>query len=343
MKIVILGLNGFIGSSLLPRLLEETPYHIVGMDLEDHKLTPHLNHPRLTFKRGDMVAEAAWVEEQIATADVLLPLAAIANPALYVQDPLRVFALDFEANLPLVRHCVTHKTRLIFPSTSEVYGMCPDDAFHEETSLLVTGPIGKQRWIYSASKQLLDRVIYAHGVRDGLDYTLFRPFNWIGPFQDTLDLTQGGVGRVVVQFLGAIVRGLPLSLVDGGTQRRCFTDIEDALTALLKIIHNDQGRATQKIFNIGNPHNDATIGTLAQMLLDKVKAHPLCPPQAHETVLQVMPSATHYGEGYQDVNLRVPHIEAIHQALRWRPQIDLDTSLSRLVEYHLTRLYPANP
>jgi nucleoside-diphosphate-sugar epimerase len=203
----------------------------------------------------------------------------------------------------------------------------------------VTGPIHKQRWIYSASKQLLDRVIYAHGIRDGLDYTLFRPFNWIGPLQDTLDLESGGCGRVVVQFLGCILRGLPLPLVDGGLQRRCFTDIADGTSALLALIDNPQGRASGKIFNIGNPTNDASIGTLAHMLLDTVRTHPLCPPQAHQARLQEIPSASHYGTAYQDVAMRVPKIEALQQATGWQPRVDLATSLREIVAYHLTRLY----
>src|SRR5439155_1336145 len=83
-----------------------------------------------------------------------VPLVAIANPAQYVTHPLRVFELDFEANLDVVRHCVKYGKRLIFPSTSEIYGMSPDAVLDEEASPLVYGPINKQRWIYAASKQL---------------------------------------------------------------------------------------------------------------------------------------------------------------------------------------------
>ncbi|UNM06335.1 MAG: NAD-dependent epimerase/dehydratase family protein [Holosporaceae bacterium] len=73
-----------------------------------------------------------------------------------------------------------YKKRIIFPSTSEVYGMSSDTPFDEEKSNLVLGPIHKQRWIYSCAKQMLDRVIYAYGIHEKLDYTLFRPFNWLG-------------------------------------------------------------------------------------------------------------------------------------------------------------------
>ncbi|WP_164084363.1 NAD-dependent epimerase/dehydratase family protein, partial [Stenotrophomonas maltophilia] len=79
------------------------------------------------------------------------------------RNPLRVFELDFEENLRIVRYCVKYGKRVVFPSTSEVYGMCQDPDFDEDRSNLVVGPINKQRWIYSVSKQLLDRVIWAYG------------------------------------------------------------------------------------------------------------------------------------------------------------------------------------
>ena len=87
-----------------------------------------------------------------ACANARLPLVAIATPIEYTRNPLRVFELDFEENLKLVRYCVKYKKRVIFPSTSEVYGMCPDAAFDEYSSNFVLGPISKDRWIYSCSK-----------------------------------------------------------------------------------------------------------------------------------------------------------------------------------------------
>ena len=111
------------------------------------------------------------------------------------------------------------------------------------------GPINKPRWIYSCAKQLMDRVIHAYGMQEGLDYTLFRPFNWIGAGLDSINTAKEGSSRVITQFLGHIVRGEPIKLVDGGTQKRAFTYIDDGIAALLKIIenrgrHRDAARST---------------------------------------------------------------------------------------------------
>src|SRR5512144_2621690 len=168
LKVLILGANGFIGSSLTEAILREKDWEVYGMDVGRHKLNGLLDHPRCTFVEGDITINREWIEYHVKKCDVVITLVAIANPAQYVTDPLRVFELDFEANLAIARQCVKYKKRLIHASTSEVYGMSPDAELSEETSAMVYGPIDKQRWIYACSKQLLDRVIFAHGVRDGL-------------------------------------------------------------------------------------------------------------------------------------------------------------------------------
>jgi len=163
LNVLIIGANGFIGNSLVEAILNEKDWSISALDLASNHLTPFLSNPRFKFKEGDMRENVSWIESQIEQCDVMLPLAAIATPATYVNNPLQIFELDFEANLDLIRQCVKHKKRVVFPSTSEVYGMCPDEAFDEDTSQLVLGPISMQRWIYSCSKQMMDRIIYAYG------------------------------------------------------------------------------------------------------------------------------------------------------------------------------------
>ena len=107
--------------------------------------------------------------------------------------------------------------------------MCGDSEFNPYESNLVLGPLTKPRWIYSCAKQLMDRVIAAYGQQQGFDYTLFRPFNWIGSGLDSLHTPKEGSSRVVTQFLGHIARGEEIKLVDGGQQRRSFTDVSDGM------------------------------------------------------------------------------------------------------------------
>jgi nucleoside-diphosphate-sugar epimerase len=335
MKILILGANGFIGSHLCEDILAKTDWTLYAMDLADSNLAACLGNSRFHFLKGDMRVEKEWVTKQIQQCDVVLPLVAIATPLTYVQDPLRIFELDFEANLEIIRQCVKYKKRLIFPSTSEVYGMCPDVEFDEEESHLVTGPIHKERWIYSTSKQLLDRVIYAYGKHHELQYSLFRPFNWYGPRLDNIFNPKPGGSRVLTQFIGNILRGEDIQLVNGGEQKRCFMHIDDGISALLKIIENKESAATQRIFNIGNPVENISIRTLAEMLVGYIKHYPLHAEAASQTTLVDVSSDAYYGSGYQDVTLRVPAIERARKYLGWVPVVNLQDGLRRTLDFYL--------
>jgi nucleoside-diphosphate-sugar epimerase len=336
MNILMIGANGFIGSHLSEAILLKTDWHIYAMDLTQDKLGDAVHHPRFHLQLGDMTKETAWITQQIQHCDVILPLVAIATPALYVQDPLRVFALDFEANLEIVRQCVRYRKRIIFPSTSEVYGMSADTEFDEEKSHFVTGPVHKERWIYSTSKQLLDRLIYAYGKHEGLAYSLFRPFNWYGPRLDNVFNPKPGGSRVLTQFIGNILRGEPISLVNGGQQQRCFTYIDDGIDALLRIIENKNGIADQRIFNIGNPQENVSIRQLAEKLVSMIiDFYPSYADAARTVQLIDVDAKTYFGEGYQDVTLRVPAIYRAKKYLAWQPIIDMGTGLRKTLDYYL--------
>ena len=331
-KILILGVNGFIGHHLSNRILANTDWSVYGMDMSSERVEHLLDNPRFKFFEGDITINREWIEYHIRKCDVILPLVAIATPATYVREPLRVFELDFEANLPIVRACVKHRKRLLFPSTSEVYGMCADDEFDPESSPLVYGPINKPRWIYACSKQLMDRIIHAYGTGEGLDYTLFRPFNWIGPGLDSIHTAKEGSSRVITQFLGHIVRGEPIRLVDGGSQKRAFTYVDDGIDALMRIIENPQGRATGRIYNIGNPANNYSVRELATMMLALAQHYPEYRDNVGKVELIETSSGDYYGKGYQDVQNRVPKIDNTMADLDWAPKVAMDDALARIFD-----------
>jgi len=332
MKVLILGVNGFIGHHLSKRIMAETSWDVYGMDMQSDRLTDVLDNERFHFFEGDITINREWIEYHIRKCDTVLPLVAIATPATYVREPLRVFELDFEANLPIVRSCVKYRKRLVFPSTSEVYGMCPDREFDPESSHLVYGPINMPRWIYACSKQLIDRVIWGYGMQEGLNFTLFRPFNWIGAGLDSINAQKEGSSRVITQFLGHIVRGQPIQLVDGGKQKRAFTHVDDGIDALMKIIANKNGIATAKIYNVGNPRNNYSVRELAEMMIKLALEYPEYRTMAKRVKLVHATSTAYYGKGYQDIQHRVPGIANTTRDLRWRPKIGMIAALRRVFE-----------
>ncbi len=337
MKILILGVNGFIGNSLAAKILRDTDWEIYGMDIKADKINACLGNERFRFVEGDISINREWIEYHVKKCDIVMPLVAIATPATYVREPLKVFELDFEENLKVVRLCVKYRKRLLFPSTSEVYGMCQDPEFVEDESNLILGPIRKQRWIYSASKQLLDRVIWAYGFQQGLRFTLFRPFNWIGPKLDelTTDPEKEGSSRVVTQFISSLLLGEPIRLVDGGNQRRCFTYIDDGIDCLIRIIEDKNNNCNGEIFNIGNPKNEATIKELAYKLKGLFEAHPSTKNARKRSEIIEVFSKEFYGEGYQDIDRRVPSVKKAKALLGWEPRVDLDAALKKTLEYYL--------
>ncbi len=340
-RICILGVNGFIGHHLSKRILADTDWEVYGMDMSSERVAELLAHPRFRFFEGDITINREWIEYHIRKCDVVLPLVAIATPAMYVREPLRVFELDFEANLPIVRSCVKHGKRILFPSTSEVYGMCADEAFDPYASNLVLGPIDKQRWIYACSKQLMDRVIWAYGSMGQLDFTLFRPFNWIGAGLDSIHTAKEGSSRVITQFLGHIARGEPIRLVDRGTQKRAFTYIDDGIAALMKIIENRRGVASGRIYNIGNPKNNFSVRELAEMMVALAKTYPEYRRNAAKVKLVDTSAATYYGTGYQDGGNRVPKIDNTKKDLGGAPKVDMKTALKHIFDSYRGQLEEA--
>jgi len=333
-RVLILGVNGFIGNHLSERLLRDDRYEIYGLDIGSDAIERLRSHPNFHYVEGDISIHTEWIEYHIKKCDVVLPLVAIATPIEYTRNPLRVFELDFEENLKLVRYCVKYNKRVIFPSTSEVYGMCQDQYFDEDTSNLVVGPVNKQRWIYSVSKQLLDRVIWAYGDK-GLKFTLFRPFNWMGQRLDRLDSARIGSSRAITQLILNLVEGTPIRLFDGGEQKRCFTDIADGIEALARIIDNENGVCDGQIINIGNPENEASIRQLGEELLCQFEAHPLrgnFPPFAG---FRDVESKAFYGTGYQDVAHRKPSIENAKRLLDWEPTVEMSETIGNTLDFFL--------
>ena len=334
-RVLILGVNGFIGNHLSERLLASGRYEVFGLDLSSSSVGRLLPHPGFHFSEGDISIHREWIEYHVSKCDIVLPLVAIATPIEYVRNPLGVFELDFEENLRIVRYCVKYGKRLVFPSSSEVYGMSEDPVFDEDRTNLVLGPIRKQRWIYACSKQLLDRVIWALGDKEGLRFTLFRPFNWIGPRLDSLESARIGSSRAITQLILNLTEGTPIQLVDGGEQRRCFTDVEDGIEALFAILEDRDRVCDGKIINLGNPANEASIRELAEVLVEQFSRHPLRARFPPFPGFRTVESREFYGPGYEDLQYRTPSIENARRLLGWEPRVGLGTAVEKTLDFFL--------
>jgi nucleoside-diphosphate-sugar epimerase len=329
MRILMLGAGGFIGSNLVEHLCRSQvdDYEIVGVDISDEKV-PEVGGDRFSFHNVDFTEP--FVTEELKRADVVIDLVAYANPSVYVESPLETFRLNFLQNLKIVDLCVEHRKRLIQYSTCEVYGRPSGEAYSEDHSELICGPVTKQRWIYSAGKQLLERVIHAYGLEGQLDYGIIRPFNFIGPRFDYL-VPAGNKGgpRVFAQFMSALLTGGPMFLVDGGEQRRSFTHIDDASRGLETILHHPSAR--NQVFNIGNPNNDISIRELALLMQDVYRDLTGTPSNCQLVEIE---GEKFYGPGYED-HTRVPADITKLRSLGWEPQHRLRETLEQIMGWYL--------
>ncbi len=333
MRLFVTGINGFIGTHLLEAALPSTDWEISGVDISSSNLAPYEGEPRFSFRRGDIFKDDALLEAEVAKADAVLPLAGIAKPAYYIKRPVWTFELDFEQNLKIVRLCAKHGRRVIFPSTSEVYGMSGGE-LREDESRLVVGPVAKTRWIYSCSKQMMDRLLFAYGQETGLRFSIFRPFNCVGPRLDTFRDAEERRARSVTQLLCDMTRRRRISLVNGGLQRRSFTWIGDGIEGLMAVLRNDKGRADGEIFNIGNPANNCSMKELAETLIEEAKNFPQFREAAGAAELEIIPAALYYGENYDDMEDRLPSVAKIERRLGWKPKTGLRETLRRTIAWY---------
>lgn len=330
MKILIIGVGGFIGSNLADYLIERGEHEVVGVDVTNEKLYG-IEGPSFTYIDADVTKSNELADKLVSEADVVVDLIAYANPSIYVESPLEVVQLNFFENLKITEMCIRHGKRLFQYSTSEVYGKAGRTGFYsEDDSDLVMGPTGKQRWIYASGKQYLERIIHAHGLRGDLEYTIVRPFNFVGPRFDYL-VEAGSLGgpRVFAHFMSALITGGPIYLVDGGEQRRSFTHIADASDAFTVMLESPE--AVNQIYNIGNPATDTSIRDLAIYMMELYEE--LTGKKAQNEIIEIS-GEDFYGVGYEDMNRVPPDISKL-RALGWEPIRGMHQTFADAIEYNL--------
>jgi UDP-apiose/xylose synthase len=340
-RVGVLGAGGFLGSHLVSALLALEEDEIDVVDLTFAKL--ETADPRVRKITG-RIDQPGLIGEIVDRCHTVFSLTALCNPALYNTTPLEVIDASYTDLLPLVERCATTGTRLIHFSTCEVYGRSalddsarPMGAMNEETTGFFLGPVHRERWTYACAKQLLERVIWAHGHHRALDFTIVRPFNVIGPRMDFLPGIDGeGVPRVLACFINALLRGRELRLVNGGSQKRSFIAVQDFTDAVVRILQRPEA-CRGEILNIGNPANETTIRKLAESI---ARVFSVQVPGAPAARLQDVSGEELYGPGYDDSQQRIPDIGKAQALLSWQPRLTLEQALPSIVSDYVARYQP---
>ncbi len=314
MNILITGGAGFVGSFICESHLERGD-SVVALDLSDGSKINHLlDNPDFRFLQGSITDELL-MDREIRACDVIYHLAAIADPRVYVEDPLRTMEMDLVAGLQVVEAASRYGKKIVFTSTSEVYGRNPKIPWAEDDDR-VLGSTSVNRWCYATSKAAVEHFILAHRQRNALEFVIFRLFNVYGPRLDSL-----GAGRVIPIFLHRFFNGLPVQVHGDGRQTRTFCYVEDAVEGMVQSAMSPA--AANSILNVGTDR-EVSVLEIAETLKRLGGFDSDIEFVTHESV---------FGTSYEDIPRRVPDLSRIHGLVGWSAETSLDDGLEKTIEY----------
>jgi UDP-glucose 4-epimerase len=314
-RIVVTGGAGFIGSYVCEELLRRK-HEVVAIDTSSGAKVDHLrSNPRFHFIQSS-IADAQCLDEELQKASMVFHLAAIADPKQYVLNPLSVLNINLRCSIELFRLAARHGVKVIFTSTSEIYGVNPRIPW-KETDQRVLGSTHISRWCYSTAKAACEHYLYALAKEEGLRFVIYRFFNVYGPRLDDL-----GDGRVMTMFLKNFLLNKPVEVHGDGKQTRTFFYVTDAVDAVVRLAFLK--RAEGQVFNIGNDR-EVTILELANRMKKVGK---------FKSPIRLVSYHKAFGDGFEDVTRRCPDISKIKQYIHWRPKVGLDEGLRRIIDYY---------
>ncbi len=316
MRVLITGGAGFVGSHLAEALLDRGDEVFIIDNLSTGSIdnVVHLKaHPRFHYTI-DSVSNEPVVAELIDRADIVVHLAAAVGVKLIVEQPVHTIETNVHGTEVVLKHANKKKKLVLIASTSEVYGKSADVPFREDADL-VLGPTAKHRWAYACSKLIDEFLALAYWKERKLPVIVVRLFNTVGPRQT------GRYGMVIPNFVRQALAGHPITVFGDGTQSRSFTYVGDVVRAMVALI--DEPRAVGQVFNVGNG-NEITIRELAE----KVKKM-----TGSSSEIVTVPYDQAYEAGFEDMPRRVPDIGRIQALVGYRPTVDLDETLTRVIEH----------
>ena len=316
MKVLVTGGAGFIGSHLAEALLNAGHYVTVIDDLSTGRLQniQHLiNQPLFDFA-VETITNRIVMDRLVSECDLIFHLAAAVGVKLIVQEPVRTIETNVMATETVLRTALRYRVKVLVASTSEVYGKGTSFPFSEDDDI-VLGPTSRNRWAYAASKMVDEFLSFAYFRQYGLPIVNFRLFNTIGPRQT------GRYGMVAPNFVRQALAGDPITVYGDGRQSRCFCDVSDAVRALMALAECTD--AEGQLFNIGSTE-EITILDLAKKTIELTGS---------SSQIEFLSYDEAYGPGFEDMHRRVPDIRKIFNFLSWAPQISLDQTLRRIIEY----------
>ncbi len=223
----------------------------------------------------------------------------------------------------MMQAAAEHGVRLIYSSTSEVYGKQANGSLTEEDDLILGSP-SKSRWTYAISKSYGEALVAGYHNRDGLDGTVVRFFNTVGPRQT------GIYGMVLPRFVSQALRGDELTVYGSGAQTRCFTHVKDTVAAIWALCESDQARG--RTFNVGSS-TPVAIVELARLVIERTGS---------SSGIVLVPYEQAYGRGFEELGRRRPDTTALRNLTGWQPRFTIEDAIDDVIAYERVRIQSAD-
>lgn len=317
-KHLITGGAGFIGSHLVEALLARGDSVVILDNLATGRMSnleQVIDHPRLRFVQGT-VLDALMVDELVYDCDTVVNLAAATGVPLIVEQPSHSFTHNLRSSQIVIEAAHRYKRRLLLASSSEVYGKNTEVPLAEDANRVIGPPI-VARWAYSIAKAVEEIIAYAYHRERGLDVTVVRLFNIVGPRQNP------DFGTVIQRLVRQAVGGEPLTVFGDGRQTRCFCHVTDVVDAMIRLLESPD--AAGEAYNVGGLE-EISIHDLALRVIDLVASLP--DEGRPKPEVKFVPYRAAYGPRFEDMQRRVPDLRKVEALTGWRPMTTLDEILA---------------
>ena len=316
MRILITGGAGFIGSHLTDRLVADG-YQVTILDNlatgRKDNLSAHLSRESFNFIEGSIL-DLPLLDGLVKDTEYVFHLAAAVGVFNIVNHPLDSLMTNIRGTENVLESAHKYSKPVFVTSSSEVYGKNASDSLRETDDRILGAPI-KLRWSYSEAKAIDESLAYAYWVEKKLETRVVRYFNTVGPRQ------LGAYGMVVPRFVQSALKNEPLTIYGTGNQTRCFGHVYDAVEASVKIAFSEN--TIGKVINVGN-NFEISINDLAKKVITETNS---------KSEIVYVPYEEAYGDGFEDMERRVPNIELINSLVGWEPKRNLSTMISDIASF----------
>jgi UDP-glucose 4-epimerase len=321
MRYLITGGAGFIGSHLVDSFTTRGDSVLVLDDFSTGR-TENLEHVEdsdlVEIVEGS-VLDGDLVDDLIGSVDACIHLASAVGVQLVVSRPLDSLRRNIRGNDIVISSAARHDRRLLFASTSEIYGKHSSGALSEDSDRIV-GPPQTLRWSYATAKSFGEALVYSHVKEERSRMSVVRLFNTVGPRQT------GAYGMVLPRLVRQALRGDDLTVYGNGTQSRCFGHVLDVVHGMTLVA--DEERSVGEAFNIGAQTETAII-ELAGKVIEQTGS---------SSRIKLVPYEEAYDEGFEELGRRKPDTTKLERLTGWQASRTVEEAIDDVVTYEQAAL-----